>query len=70
MSATDWPTQDVDLETFQSLDAPTRSLILRMLDDPTDSDHQALTDHPNSKMLATWLLQLPPYQSAYDEEED
>ena len=56
-----WPNRDVDLETFEALDQPTRNLILRMIDEPTDDDHAELRDHPNGRMLASWLLELPAY---------
>jgi hypothetical protein len=67
-----WPEmQDADLETFKSLDKPTRTLVLRLLDSPTDKDHDALDRHPNGAMLASWLLTLPAYaNSSYDDDED
>ncbi|TDZ87355.1 hypothetical protein DE4585_00347 [Mycobacteroides salmoniphilum] len=65
-----WDTKDADLETFQMLDAPTRSLILRMLDEPTDDDHAALGSHPRAAMIASWLLTLPPYRNINGYEDD
>lgn len=64
-----WPEmRSADLATFQVQDAPTRNLILRLLDHPTDADHDELQRHPNSAMLANWLLELPAYANAtYDD---
>lgn len=60
-----WPEmEEADLETFLSLDRPTRHLVLRLLGEdgpPTDADRVALDAHPNSGMLASWLLTLPAY---------
>ncbi|MBM0127580.1 hypothetical protein [Pimelobacter simplex] len=61
--------QSIDLETFQSLDRPTRHLVLRLLDEPTETDWVALDKHPNGKMLASWLLELPAYSGDYSEED-
>lgn len=62
-----WPEmRGDDLATFQSQDAQTRSLILRLLDSPTDADHEELQSHPNGAMLASWLLELPAYQNSPD----
>lgn len=61
--------READLETFKSLDKPTRALILRLLDVPTDEDHEALRRHPNGAMLANWLLELPAYSKVdYDDD--
>lgn len=65
-----WEMRDVDTETFQALDKPTRQLILRLLDSPTERDHAALAEHPQGKALASWLLALPPYADAPDEDDD
>ncbi|RIT28915.1 hypothetical protein D2E76_26450 [Mycobacteroides abscessus] len=65
-----WDTKDADLETFQTLDPPTRSLISRMLDEPTDDDHAALRSHPSGRMLASWLLTLPSYRDVDGYEDD
>lgn len=54
--------QGADLETFKGQDAPTRALILRLLDEPSDADFIELANHPNGAMLATWLLELPAYR--------
>ena len=57
-----WPeTRQADIETFQSLDRPTRALILRMLARPTHDDREELRQHPYGEMLGTWLLRLPAY---------
>jgi hypothetical protein len=57
-----WPeTRLADIETFQSLDRPTRALVLRMLARPTRDDREELRRHPNGEMLAAWLLRLPAY---------
>jgi hypothetical protein len=57
-----WPeTRQADIETFQSLDQPTRALILRMLARPTNDDREELRQHPNGEMLAAWLLRMPAY---------
>lgn len=64
-----WPNRNVDLETFNSLDDKTRDLVTRLLDEPTDRDFEELQRHPNSKMLATWLLELPAYEKSYEEVE-
>ena len=56
-----WPEmRNTDLETFNSLDGPTRDLVLRLLGrdgGPTDADHAELQGHPNGEMLASWLLE-------------
>lgn len=66
-----WPEmRNVDLETFKSLDADTRSLVLRMLESPSEADHAALAAHPNCKMLASWLLALPAFATADDESDE
>lgn len=70
MSERDWELQGSDLETFKSLDGPTRKLILRLLDEPTDADFESLRSHPNRLMLATWLGELPAYRGGYDDGED
>lgn len=57
----DWPTCREDLETFVSLDLPTRHLVLRLLDRPMEEDWQALREHPQSQMLAEWLRRQPAY---------
>ena len=62
-----WPEmEEADLETFLSLDRPTRHLVLRLLgeDGPsTDADRAVLDAHPNGEMLASWLLMLPAYRT-------
>jgi len=58
-----WELKCDDLETFTAFDAPTRALILRLLDEPTDADFAALKERPNAVMLATWLGELPAYSS-------
>lgn len=65
-----WPEmRNVDLETFKALDPETRKLILRMLESPTDEDHEALRAHPDSRMLSSWLLELPAYSKVADDED-
>ena len=59
---TDWELQNEDLETFKGLDQPTRQLILRLLDEPTEPDFAALQDHPNGALLAAWLIEQPAYR--------
>jgi hypothetical protein len=70
----DWELQAEDLATFQSFDGATRSLVLRLCGqygDPTEADFKALGDHPQSQMLANWLLTLPTYRATrLDDEED
>ncbi|WP_210686361.1 hypothetical protein [Mycolicibacterium sp. GESEQ-9] len=69
MSNNAWRMRDVDLETFMSLDKGTRILVLRMLDDPTDADFTELRNHPNAQSLASWLLELPPYLRAAENDD-
>ncbi|WP_156422432.1 MULTISPECIES: hypothetical protein [unclassified Gordonia (in: high G+C Gram-positive bacteria)] len=47
-------------------------MVLRLLDEPTDDDHAELSRHPNSKMLASWLLELPAYRETddFDDEDE
>jgi hypothetical protein len=66
---TDWAFRGVDLETFKGFDQPTRALILRLLDKPTDGDWDALKDHPNAAILASWLGELPAYRGGYEDDE-
>jgi hypothetical protein len=61
-----------DLATFLGLDAPTRNLVLRLLgllDGPTEADHDELARHPQSAILAGWLLTLPAYRRADRDDE-
>ncbi len=67
MTEHNWPLRDADAATFTALDKPTRQLILRLLDEPTTADHDALRAHPNGAMLAEWLLSLPAYSEGNDE---
>ncbi len=65
--------RDDDLALFRSLDGPTRRLILRhlgMYGPTTDDDHRALANHPQGRLLAEWLLSLPAYVNAPDDDED
>lgn len=66
----EWEMRDVDLETFKSLDPETRRLILGLLDNPTDWHHDQLAAHPNGPALAEWLLRLPAYRDAPEDDED
>lgn len=70
MSGTEWSMREIDLETFQSLDQSTRSLVLRLLgnDDIDLDDYELLGDHPNGSTLSSWLLKLPAYQDWTSEE--
>lgn len=70
MNAERWESQAVDLETFKALDKPTRQLILRLLDEPTDRDWEDLRQHPQGEALASWLLLLPAYAATPDIEDD
>jgi hypothetical protein len=36
----------------------------------TDDDHRALANHPQGRLLAEWLLSLPAYVNAPDDDED
>lgn len=68
-----WPLQADDLDTFLSLDAPTRRLILACLhpDEAVRCDALGrLGDHPQGRILAEWLLRLPAYAEAPDDEDD
>lgn len=64
-----WEMRGIDLETFRALDRPTRHLILRLLDSPTESDQAALAAHPQGKALASWLLTLPAYVDVPDDDD-
>lgn len=66
----EWSLRSEDLATFQSLDRPTRHLILRLLHEPADSDWASLAAHPQGKALASWLLELPAYREVPDDEDD
>jgi hypothetical protein len=54
---------------FRRVDAETRALIRRLLDDPSDTELRALHEHPDGAALSEWLLSLPSYLDA-DEESD
>lgn len=57
--------------TFRSLDAETRSLVLRLLDSPDDAAFRELAELPHGSALARWLLTLPAYANAtYDDEDE
>jgi hypothetical protein len=70
VTASSWELRSVDLETFQSLDQPTRVLILRLLaaEYLADDCYTELGNHPNGAMLSSWLLTLPAYQEWTPEE--
>ncbi len=81
MARLGWGTDKVDqmarigfapgaLATFLSLDAGTRSLVLRLLNEPTDSDFDALKSHPDARSLAEWLTTLPWWTNSPREEEE
>lgn len=72
MARLGWDTDKVDelarigfapgaLAAFMSLESETRTLVLRLLDSPTDSDFAALASHPAGRSLAEWLLTLPAF---------
>ncbi len=58
------------LAQFRDLDDETRALVLRLLDSPTDRDFLELGGHPARRAIAQWLLTLPAYMIATDDEED
>lgn len=60
-----WEHRLVDLETFLALDGATRDLVLRLLDEPQEKAFAELHAHPNAKVLASWLLELPAIRDAY-----
>jgi hypothetical protein len=66
----EWPLRAEDVETFRSLDEPTRRLVLRLLESPSERDFAELRQHPGGAMVAEWLLVLPAYAKAYDEDDD
>ena len=53
-----------DMETLRSLDRRTRRAVLRVLSGErgsrVDEAVEAISAHPNAKMLVTWMLRLPP----------
>jgi hypothetical protein len=57
------------LATFFTLEPETRALVLRLLDSPTPQDFEELSSHPAGKSLARWLLTLPAYVNAPDEDD-
>lgn len=66
----DWPLMMEDRSTFMALDRSTRRLVLALLGafgPPTEADHEALQRHPNGRMLATWLLELPAFAGIDDD---
>jgi hypothetical protein len=46
---------------FRRIDAGTRRLAMRLLDDPSETDLRALHEHPAGSALSEWLLSLPGY---------
>lgn len=56
--------------TFRSFDPETRALVVRLLDSPTEADFAELDSLPHGTALAQWLLTLPAYRDAPDEDED
>jgi hypothetical protein len=46
---------------FRRVDPETRRLAMRVLDDPSDTELRALTEHPAGSALSAWLLSLPEY---------
>jgi hypothetical protein len=69
-----WPLRSEDLATFQSYDAPTRSLVLRLVGHsggPTETDWAMLAAHPQAQAIASRLLTLPAYEPVpYGEDDD
>jgi hypothetical protein len=55
---------------FRTVDAETRRLVMRLLDDPSDTELRALHEQPHGKALADWLLSLPAYLAAPSGHED
>lgn len=71
MTAEKWAMRDIDLETFKAFDNPTRQLVLRLLDSPTDRDWDSLGQHVQGKAIASWLLTLPAYApTPYNEDDE
>lgn len=58
------------LATFLDLEPDARNLILRLLDRGSDADFVELEHHPAGAALAQWLLTLPAYVNAPDDDED
>lgn len=56
--------------TFLALEPDTRALVLRQLDSPTDEDLAEFEAHPACRSLADWLLTLPAYINAPEDDED
>lgn len=54
---------------FLDFDAESRSLILRLLYQPTDLDWEEVNALPQGKELAQWLLALPSNGDAGDRQE-
>lgn len=46
---------------FRRVDPETRSLVRRLLDDPSDTELRALHEHPDGAALSQWLLTLPTF---------
>lgn len=46
---------------FRRVDAETRRLAMRVLDNPSDAELRALTEHSSGSALSAWLLSLPEY---------
>jgi hypothetical protein len=61
---------DGALARFLSLEPRTRQLITRLLDSPSEQDWAELKAHPDAVDLAGWLLTLPAYVNARDDDED
>ena len=55
---------------FRDLDDETRALVLRLLDSPSEFDFGELAQHPAGVALAQWLLTLPAYVNAPDDDDD
>jgi hypothetical protein len=46
---------------FRKVDAETRRLAMRLLEDPSDTELRALHEHPAGTAISQWLLSLPSY---------
>jgi hypothetical protein len=56
--------------TFRALEPETRDLVIRLLDGPTDRDFEELHQHPAGKSIANWLLTLPAYANAPEDDDE
>jgi hypothetical protein len=54
---------------FRRIDAETRRIAMRLLDDPSETDFRALHQHPAGGALSEWLLSLPGYLNDVEDTE-